>query len=588
MSIAASASKPVWPAVWKLLGLRVRLSFNSFRHSKLRAKILTSVGIAGLLALGGFILFVSWLILGFLRSPELSQYVGMDTGPLLQSMPQLILTGLFFGVMFTSFGVLLQALYLSGDMDFLLAAPVPVRAVFITKLTQAVLPNFGLFALFGLPILYGLGLAGHYSVIYYPFVLLVMVALTFAAAGLSALLVMAVVRLLPPRRAAEILGFVGAIAGVTCSQIANLSQTFGHGDVFSPEFTGSAASLAMRLKTPWLPLNWAGQGLVDLGEGSWLLGGLFIAITLGLSVLAFWLALVTAERLYYTGWAGMQVVARRAKPVRTGRALPAPRSADASWIESRLPGPVRAILTKDFILIRRDLRNLSQLISPLIIGVVLSLSMLRTGEFPAGRGEAPAWFMDALHTLSAFGTAAVALFVGWIMLGRLAGMSFSGEGKNFWMLKSSPASPRQMLSAKFLGALLPTLGLAYLFVVGISILQRLTPGQFLYMMLAVTFCLAGLDGILIGFGAAGANFKWDDPRRMNAGGLGCLGQVVTVLFLPISLGLFLAPLLVAPALRFPQVYGYLAGFVLGAGGNLVCAFVPLRLAEGRVQRMDEA
>ena len=114
--------------------------------------------------------------------------------------------------------MLLQALYLSGDMDFLLSSPVPIRAVFVTKLLQAVLPNFGLIALFGLPVLFGLGLAGHYNFLYYPLVLLTMIALALAAAGLSALLVMLVARVFPARRAAEILGFIGAILAFTCSQ----------------------------------------------------------------------------------------------------------------------------------------------------------------------------------------------------------------------------------------------------------------------------------------------------------------------------------------------------------------------------------
>ena len=95
----------------------------------------------------------------------------------------MILAALFLGILFTSFGVLLQALYLSGDMDFLLTSPVPIRAVFVTKLLQAVLPNFGLIALFGLPVLFGLGFSEHYNFLYYPLVLLIMIALTLAAAG---------------------------------------------------------------------------------------------------------------------------------------------------------------------------------------------------------------------------------------------------------------------------------------------------------------------------------------------------------------------------------------------------------------------
>lgn len=588
MKASASIPESIWPAVRRLLRLRVQLSINSFRHSRLRTKLVTIVGVLGLLALAGFIFFVSWLLLGFLRSPDLGRYTGIDSRQLLEAMPQLILTGLFFGTLFTSVGVLLQALYLAGDMDFLLSSPVPVRAVFITKLVQAVLPNFGLFVLFGLPLLYGLGASAGYNFAYYPLVLFAMIALTLAAAALAALLVMAVVRLLPPRRAAEILGFVGAIAGVICSQIGNLSQSFGRDAGLSPGLVGGAFSVAMRLKTPWLPLNWAGQGLVDVGEGRWLSGVSLLVITLGLTVLAFGFALATAERLYYSGWAGMQVVARKSRPTRPSRTA-IPRSAQLAWIERRFPGPVRAIVAKDFLLLRRDLRNLSQLISPLIIGVVLALSLIQSGGKPLpGRGDAPAWFMESFRALLGFGNVAITLFVGWIMLGRLAGMSFSREGRNFWMLKASPVTARQMLAAKFLGAYVPTLGLGYVFLVGISLFQRIPGGEFVFLLIVVTSCLAGLCGILMAFGAAGANFTWDDPRRMNAGGLGCVGQIITMLTLPLSLGLFLVPVLVAPFFKLPLFYGYVVGALLGVGGNLLCTLLPLRLIEARVRHLDES
>ncbi|HEX2998552.1 MAG TPA: hypothetical protein VHP14_27265, partial [Anaerolineales bacterium] len=165
-------------------------------------------------------------ILDLVHSPEFVQYAGMDLKSVLASIPALTLSALFIGTLLTSFGVLLQALYLSGDMDFLLATPVPIRAVFIAKLLQAVLPNFALFSLFGIPMLFGLGLSNGYHASYYPLVVLLMIFLALAASGLSALLVMGVVRILPPRRAAEILGFVGAMFAFLCSQIGNLTNSF--------------------------------------------------------------------------------------------------------------------------------------------------------------------------------------------------------------------------------------------------------------------------------------------------------------------------------------------------------------------------
>jgi hypothetical protein len=584
-STQGSPDARILPGVWKLLLLRVHITYNSFRHARLRRKIgiiLLFLMVAGF---GVFILSMSWLILGFLRSPQLVQYTGFDLKPFLEVIPALTLAALFLGTLFTSFGVLLQALYLSGDMDFLLSSPVPIRAVFITKLLQAVLPNFALICLFGIPLLFGLGLSGNYNFVYYPFVLLVMVALALAAAGLSSMLVMLVVRILPPRRAAEILGFIGATLGLACSQLGNLANSFGR-DI---SISGTQISgVLLRWNSPWSPLNWAGQGLVALGEGRWLTATLLLGLTLGLAMTAFWFALVTAERWFYSGWAGMQVIARKKKPVRTSQATKTGEKESAFGLIRFLPAPVLGIVHKDFLVLRRDLRNLAGLISPLILGVIYTAMIFRNGsDVPAGRGEAPTWFMDALRVVISYSSVGMSLFVGWILLSRLAGMGFSQEGKNYWILKASPVHTGHLLVAKFLVSYLPALGLGLIFLTGISILQKAALLSYLYSLVAMIMCLAGMAGILLAFGVMGANFVWDDPRKIHAGGMGCLGQLLTMLYLPIALGLFIAPLGLTRLLDIPAVYGYLTGLVIGSVASLGCAILPPWLVRKKAERLNE-
>jgi ABC-2 type transport system permease protein len=573
------------PAVWKLLLLRVRITFNSFRHATLRRKIGTIFVWLLILAFAVFLVTMSWLLLKFIRSPELTQYLEIDPAPLLAAIPVLILTGLFLGILLTSFGVLLQALYLSGDMDFLLATPVPIRAVFVAKLLQAVLPNFALVSLFGLPVLFGLGFSGGYNILYYPLILLTMIVLALAAAGLSSLLVMLVVRILPPRRAAEILGFLGATIGFTCSQMGNLSNSFSNEmDISGAQVSG----LLLRANTPWLPLNWAGQGLIALGEGHWLTGLPLVGLTLGLSTAAFWFALVTAERWYYSGWAGMQVIERKKKPIRTHQSSAAEQENGISRLARLLPAPVWGIVWKDFLTLRRDLRSLSQLITPLIMGVIYTLILFRNGgEPPAGRGEAPAWFMDALGLMMSYSSVGMSLFVGWVLLSRLAGLGFSHEGKNYWMVKTSPVSTSQLLAAKFLVAYLPGLGLGLVFLIVIAFLQKMALFGFFYSLVTIVMCLAGLTGIQLSFGVLGANFTWDDPRKMNAGGMGCLGQLLTIIYLPVAFGLFIAPLGLVGLFGIAPMYGYLAGLVIGSSLAVGCAYLPLWLVRKRVEHLDE-
>lgn len=404
-----------------------------------------------------------------------------------------------------------------------------------------------------------------------------MIFLALAASGLSSLLVMLVVRVLPPRRAVEILGFIGAMLAFLCSQTGNLANSFGR-DI---NFSGTRiAALLILSNTRWLPLNWAGQGLVALGEGHWLSGLVLVGATLAFTTVAFWFALITAERLYYSGWAGMQVVAR--KKIRSSR----PANTTGNGLVRLLPRPVLAIVQKDFLTLRRDLRNLSQLVSPVIFGAMYTLILLRSGgEPPAGRGEAPGWFMESFRIVLAYGNIGMSLFVGWMLLSRLAGMGFSQEGRNYWMLKVSPIRVGHLLASKFLVAYLPTLGLGFIFLTVISIVQGLSILEFVYSFIAILMCLAGMAGMLLSFGVAGANFTWDDPRKMNSGMMGCFGQILTIIYLPLSFGLFIAPLGFAQFLEYPLIYGYLVGLILGSAFAAGFAFIPLWLVRRRVEQL---
>lgn len=573
----------LWGYVGKLLRLRWLIFFNGFRRGKLRGKI--SIIVLALLVIGGmaFAFWLSWLLLGFLRSPELSQYLG-DTGGLISSVPAVVITAAFLGILVTSFGVLLQALYLAGDMEFLLSAPIPIRAVFISKLLQAILPNFGIILFFSLPVLYGMGLAYGYSLLYYPLVLVVLALLALSAAGLASLLVMLVVRLFPARRVAEVMGFLVAIFSLTCSQSGNL---LNFGDV-SEDQAVRAISLVSRLNTPVSPLAWAGRSLVAIGEGQWLAGMGLALVTIGLTGGIFALSLITAERLYYSGWARVQVSPRNKRLVRASRRAAARYGGFSSLVGRMMPQPVTGIVAKDLRMLRRDLRNMSQLVTPLILGVVYALMLLRSGgEPPPGRGEAPSEFIEAMRSLLVYANVGISLFVSWSLISRLGAMGFSQEGKNYWLLKSAPLTAGQLLGAKYLVAFVPTLLLGWGFLLVISLMQRAPLGVVFFSMAVVALTVAGTAGLNLAFGVLGANFDWEDPRRISQGSMGCLGALASMIYLMLSLALFFGPLLLVQSLGGPATLGQALGLLIGGVVSLAVTVVPLWLVRKRVPRLAE-
>ncbi len=516
----------LWHYVWKLLRLRVVLFISSLRRARLRRKIGMAVIGLLLLALIVFLFWLSTLLLGFVQSPQLRELI--DPAEFLAVIPTLAVTLAFFFVSLTNFGALLQTLYLAKDMDFLLVAPVPQRAVFLAKLLQGVLPNFGLFCLFALPLLFGLGASSGYSFLYYPMVIIELAGIALAASGLTGLLVMGVVRVVPARRVAEVLGFLGAIISILLGQSGQFTRFM---NVNQNQVSGLMGGL-VKLNSPLSPLSWAGRSLIEIGRFNWLPGLGLALLTLGVAGAIFMLALSLTERLYYSGWARMQGSEPRKKAQR--------RAPSAGGRIRILPAQVRGVIWKDWLVMRRDLRNLSQLITPLILGFIL----LITSSGPAGGGQAnlPPFLEVGFKNVNVYFDILLALFVCWMLNFSLAMVSFSREGKNYWLLKAAPVSTGRLLLAKFIGAYLPTFLIGWAFLLPTFPLRQVNWAYLPYSTLVVALVTAGMTGVALSFGVAGARMDWEDPRQMNArGAVGCVGMIVGAAYFAVSLAIFFLP-----------------------------------------------
>jgi ABC-2 type transport system permease protein len=301
----------------------------------------------------------------------------------------------------------------------------------------------------------------------------------------------------------------------------------------------------------------------------------------------FLVALVAAERLYYSGWASVSVASTRRRRPGTGRARGGRVEAPARARQGR-GSPVRAIVIKDFALLRRDLRSLSQMVTPVIMGVVYAMLLVRGGgEPPPGRGEAPPLFMQSFQDLLVFGDIGISLFVGWVLSTRLATMGFSHEGRSWWILKTAPIGPSRLLAAKYAVAFLPVAVLGWVFLIVLSVVRSVTFGDAIFGLLVVGLCYAAITGVNLAFGVIGANFQWEDPRRMVRGSAGCLSTIASIAALGICLSVFIGPVLAATLLGAPATIGKIVGLALGAMACAVCALVPLQLVQDRVPRLGE-
>jgi ABC-2 type transport system permease protein len=594
-----------WFYVWMLLRLRLVIAFSSFKRAKTSRKIGYIILFIFIIGVVVAILVGTWGFLRLINSQELVKIIQKQEGmnqllDFLGNLPIFVTTLAFILFFITGFGVMLQALYLSGDMDFLVVKPIPLRAVFLAKLLQAILPNFSLVLLLGIPVLFGLGFAWKYQFLYYPMTIIILAALALAASGLASLFVMFVVRIFPARRVAEVLGFVGAMISLICSQSGQIMRY----ENLSGAQTLQLLGLAQKINQPFSPLAWAGRGLVALGESNWLLALGYLSLTLCLTGVIFAVSLFSAEKLYYSGWASLQGISTRKRgnrkrnnsvkqdhPVDSLKldTVPNHRASNYQVISSRiLPVQIRSLMVKDFIVLRRDLRNLSQLVTPLIFGIIYGFWIFRDRSNPlGGSGQAPESILQGLKAFSVYFSVLISLFVSWSLLSRLAGMAFSQEGRNYWFIKTSPVKAMDLIFAKYLVAYLPTFTLSGIYLLAISLLNRNSFNLLPFTLPAIALIIAGNCGLNLAFGAYGARLDWQDPRQMQHFGASCLGSVITFAYLPFSVFLFFGPPILAEFLKIPQIFGQLIGLVIGGIFSLGLCFFSLILIKDKVARLGD-
>lgn len=537
-----------WNALLVLLRARLIITRNTFWRQTLWQKIVITIIVIGACGLAYILYTVSATLVWALRSPEFAQFLreAASLNPSLPPDPALIVeavpTGLLFlafmMLTFSGFSSVLSALYLAGDMDMLLTHPIPMRAVFIAKFFGSVVPQYVLLTVLLLPFLLGYGAGTGYGVLYVVATIALLLLLPLLPTAIGAILVMVVVRVIPARRAREIVSILGGLIAVGF-------YIFGQ---LAPEVAPHLASVnnvrgLLTLQVPLLPSAWAGRALVAVGEGEWLTlvayGGLFLVV----SMLVFAGCVVLAEQLYYAGWSNIAVqggrIRRRSDEPQRHNSVESDVSGRRNALSRRgrtgspLNAQVAAIFIKDWRIFPRDMRNIQQMIFPIALAGIWLFRTLAFPQQPAGtvpqlpsEHGSGAFFPDPVF-LTALSSTGIAFFLCLSISHVLAGPAISREGRSFWLLKLAPVSSLRILLGKLALAFLP-----YPFI-GIPVLFLL----FLVIRVPITLLLTNLGLLLLigvgntclflGLGATFPRLDWENPQQQTTFQAGCLSMLLT-------------------------------------------------------------
>jgi ABC-2 type transport system permease protein len=469
----------------------------------------------------------------------------------------------------------LSTFFLAKDLDLLVSAPISWSRLYLCKLGETVVHSSWMVALLALPILTAYGIAYHGGPLFPVVALAAFVPFLVLPAAVGTVFTVLLVNVFPARRTRELLGLV-AISGVAI--VVLLLRFIRPEQLARPEGFRSFVDYLALLRTPtspWLPSEWAAAILMnwltrvaDPAPIVRLWGAAAVALAAGAAV---------HRQLFYAGFSKAQEGAER----KVRRPLRGPLSSALRW----LPPIKREFILKDLRLFFRDNSQWSQLI---LLAVLLLVYLFNINALPIHTGERVPF---ALITIVSFLNMGLAGFVLAAVAARFVFPGISLEGRQMWLLRSSPLDPEAMLWSKYWIGTVPLLVLALL----ITILTNhlLQVGAFMMTLSVGTIVLYTLavSAMALTFGVFYPQFGTANAAQIPTSFGGVVYMMSSMILLAVVIMIEAIP--VTALLRAGQrgqAMEVTPELVLaGAAVVVVCVsatLLPLRLSARRLERME--
>lgn len=565
-----SRPSPVQPHLWTLLTPKWRSALVRSReeHTDSRARFLLLSFIALLFWVAVF--GIAFRVLRYFRSVE--EIGNLMAGKVLDVILLAFLSILLLSNIITA----LSTFFLAKDLDLLVAAPVGGVRLYLAKLAETIVHSSWMVALLALPIFtaYGIVYGGG---LLYPFVALAafipyLILPAVAGTGLTLVLV----NVFPARRTRELLGLIATGAVV----IAVVSLRFLRPEQLAqPEGFRNLVEYLAVLRTPtspFLPSEWTASMVMN-----WLLrvpdpwpvaklwGSAAVAVTLG--------ALLHG-RLYSLGFSKAQEGAER----KIRRPLRGPLS---RLLRSQ-PASRREFILKDLRLFFRDNTQWSQLI---LLAVLLMVYLFNIQSLPLHSGERVPF---RLVTLISFLNLGLAGFVLAAVAARFVFPAISLEGRQMWLLRSSPLDPRAMLWSKYWLGTVPLLLLALIITIFTNWLLHVSGFMMVVAVGTILFYTLAASALALSFGALYPQFGTENAAQIptSFGGLVYMMSSLSLLALIIMIEAGPVTEYLRDQRHAEQPVGITVELVTaGAAVVLICVaatIFPLRLGLRRIEMME--
>jgi ABC-2 type transport system permease protein len=495
-----------------------------------------------------------------------------------------LLAGKLLGILLLSFFSILllsniitalSSFFLARDLDLLVSAPVDWLTLYGAKLFETTLHSSWMVILLAVPMLSAYGSAYEGGWLFPLVAMATFLPFLIIPAVIGSAITLLLVNVFPARRTRDILSVISVLAA---AGLLILFRMLRPEQLAKPEGFKSLVEFIAVLRgptSPMLPSEWMQRTMMGWLTGSFDPLPLYLLWSTAAAFVVFGALLHRA--LYPIGFTKAQESAQRSV-----------RSSARPSLLSRLLTPWgivrRELVLKEVRVFFRDTTQWSQLILLAVLVVVYVFNI----KFLPLTGDGITFFIVNLIPFLNLGLA------GFVLASIAARFIFPGvslEGRSWWLLRSSPMSMRELLWSKFWVGTAPLLVLALAIVTVTNILLQVGVFMFAVSVASITLLTFAIAGLAVGFGTLYPRFETENAAQIPTSFGGLVFMMTSVLV--IGGVIFLEARPVYQYLR-GRLYGggeidrteMFVGFGLAALLCLVATFVPLRLAERRLDALE--
>ena len=557
------------PSVWTVLTPKWRGAV-----ARLRKESSGSPGKLALLLISGLgfwsaVFGIAYRVLRYIREvPEIGDLLA---GKMLAVILLAFLSILLLSNVITA----LSTFFLAKDLDLLVGAPVSGPRIYLAKLGETIVHSSWMVALLAIPIFTAYGTVYHGGTLF---------PIVAAGAFLPVLILPAVtgtvftvllVNVFPARRTRELLGLLGLGAMALLVLVLRFLRPE---QLARPEGFRNLVDYLVVLRTPTSPLlpsQWAADMTMN-----WLVhvrDAEPVVLLWGFVGLALAAGTMVHQQLYSLGFSKAQEGAER----KIRRQLRGPLAA----LLRSLPPSKREFILKDLRLFFRDNTQWSQLI---LLAVLLLIYIFNVTTLPINTGERIPF---SLITVVCFLNLGLAGFVLAAVAARFIFPAISLEGRQMWLLRSSPMDARAMLWSKYWIGTLPMLLLALVITTLTNWLLHVSPFMMAISIGTIVLYTMAVSALALTFGVYYPQFGTENAAQIPTSFGGVVYMMSSLSLL--ALVIMIEALPVAEHLRAWQrgrPHGpsleLLLACALVVAVLVVAILLPLRMSVRRIEQME--